>query len=1689
MSRHSDPVQLTVDTGPPAAPRFYQAVAATGGGIKLEWTPEVGDVPARYRLFRATAPFAATAEATLVSSTLTATSYVDIPPADGVYYFGLTALDAADNESPLSTIISATSDRTPPSAGVVFSPASPVGPGVVAVTITVSEPLPAPPYLGIAPAGDIPLGVDLIKVTDTLWTGVYTVNGLTHHGGATVSFAARDIVGNRGTVLTSGDTLNIDTRGPVGTLALNPAPALIKPGTVVVTLTFDEPVVGKPALSCKPPSGVITPIPLTGSGTTWAGSLVITPAMGDGPVSFSFTAQDRFGNNGSTLTSDTAITLDVTPPVAPANLVARSLPSGTVKLIWNAVVDAATYRVYRGPSSAPLSLPATPVAENLAAATYYDLPPSDSEYRYGVTAVDRAGNESILSTMVTVVPDRMAPGAPSGLTRSLTGATVQLSWAVPPGEPATGYNLYRSLTAITGTAGLTPLKPVPAATTTTDVPPEDGRYYYAVTALDAAGNEGTLSNVVSLLYSLSPPLITVTGVSIGQFSAASLTPVITVKSASPGSQSILLDGVPFMSGTPFALEGKHLLHVEATDTQSRTSIKDVAFTIDLTDPVVSVTGVTDGGFYETVVTPGITANDINLNTTVITLNGAPYVSGTPITTDGAWTLRVEARDLADRTTVATVKFALDVAPPLPATLTVTSTQGGSAELSWAASTAADVVGYHIYKNGVKLTSGPLNALSYTDALFSGDATQFYELSVVDKSGHESIRMSAAVLPVQIVMKGYGRTLSSGPLLSKQYIESFKTEILNNHTESVVIGSIVHELRDNLSTVAGLTQNGPITVTAGAALTSDKTMPVGAGIVDYRTYRVTLTLPATPGVTVKKVASFALNAFDPGRKIEVFNEPLVKGELARIRLKIANHGSVPIEVLTAAAGQSSTDVYVLLKDQNGNVIAKGNLNQKGVGVINYSSYSLAEIPPTATFLSNPVEFVVPLTAPDKVYIEAYVTSIYFHYLQADQITAGPLSGYTSVMVSQAAYSAIVTSDRLLYDQNTPVILSGSALDITTGLPVPNTPVKIGIGVKGFDRYLVATTDATGHFSTAFTPLNGEAGNYTIWATHPAVFDKPVQAGFTIYGMTFEPQAVNLRMSKNAGFTMPITIRNQGEADLTGIRFSVNSGAGIAGTLDTAGSDTTLAGGKSTSVNLTLAAAMDAPDAGSASVTVATSEGISRVLDISIALLPALPTVTTDPNYIEVGVSRNSSRVVTFKLKNTGYAPLEGIRIEPPTTTWMGLASDTNLPPLAPGKSVDIGIIFRPTVTVEQGIHADKLVIASGNHVPYTLNLFATVTSTRTGGVHFQAVDSLNKKVADASVIISHQQLGSVILSGMTDTQGEISFVDITEGIYNYKVQAPGHEIVIGTFEIKPEVVTPLEVFMNNVFVTYEWSVTPVTFSDKYDIKLNATFETQVPAPVITIDPAYQRLELEIGSTYAGEYRVTNHGLVALDNVKIAPAYGPGLRVETLITELPRIGPQETIIIPYRITVNPFKSPSPVDPCSEIPMNIAVGGDSICIFGTKVFTSAITNTTIIPKEQFDLLGLCDAKCDWCDCLPGAAGSLCKCVKNRDLCECAGYVYGGDTASGLCKCAKKGKDPSDVIDCLNATGLGGAVVSVIKQLMDAGQMIKSGVNCALCIADILPPLVPPTYVSGPSGGGGFGGALNIGGGGIDFGPGCKP
>lgn len=1608
-SPRSASVTVSFDSGPPNEPKSLVATPGVGGVISLSWGLPDGEVPKKYNLYRSTSNFVSknALDVVLAQGGLTAVKTTDKPLADGDYYYGVTALDAANNEGALSNIMSARSDRTLPTAALVFSPVGTTGPGTVNVTMNLSEAVQGTPFLSVTPQGQGPIVIGLAPSSSILWTGSFTVTSSHATGPAAVSFSARDIIGNVGTQITSGGALAIDNRGPRAAISFGGT--VFGPGAVPLTVHLDEPSTITTVLNFTPPAGSDQAITLSGSGADWTGTLSISTGMGEGVGTFTYSATDAFGNVGTEITQGKQLTLDATAPPNPTGLAAVSNKGGVVDLTWSAggAVDPPKFNVYRVPSAQTITLPATPVAAGVVANNLSNVPPADGDFKYAITALDPAGNESGLSNVATATSDRTAPGVPGATTATLNTPQQQIDvqWTAPAGEVPASYNLYRSTSQIVSVSGLTPAKTGLAGLSTADIPPGDGTYYYAATSLDSLGNEsGPSGNSTPLAFDFAPPVISVAGVTDGGMYKGTVTPVISATDASLQSLTATLDGQPYTSGTPVSGEGAHTLAVQASDANGNSSGRNVTFTIDLTLPAVTVTGVSDGASYIGTVTPVASFFDVFMDVTGITLNGAPFTSGTPVTVDGSYALVATASDKAGNSRAVTVAFTVDGPPSIPPKLIITALQGSSPVLEWTASPSADVAGYHVYKNGIRLTGVPQSAHTFTDNAYNILASQTYGVTAVDTAGHESQPRNATLPAVQMSVTSYGTvdpnavnstfdpqtgltTFSQTDdknVLSKRYIEAINVDVLNQESQSLQLSAISMKLKDRFATVMDTLRNGPFTVGGGNTLKLENVMPVGDDADDARTVEVSLYSTKSSTAEVKHMFSRALRAKDPGRRVEIFTEPMIFGGMATVRLRIFNHGSVPVQVLTSLAGKESPDVTVNLKTIDGSLLATAKLEDHGPGVINYMNYSLAEIKPGASYLSGPVQFVVPASSPSEVIVEAVVSNFYYHYNQGDEVSGSPLVNSVGAKITNNPYYATSSPAAAVYDQGSSVVITGQALDSTTNAPVSNVPVKVGISVKGFDRFFFATTDSSGNYSLTFVPLPVEAGNYTVWAVHPNVFDRPVQSSFAILGLSLNPREAGVRMSKNFQLSFPLKLKNTGETtlNLSGATVLSTTTPKVQVTADTSGMAASLGPDAETTIQVTVHADIDAPDTAGAVLRVAGSGGIgiTRDLAVNLALSEAKPIIQATPAYLETGLNRGAVKTLTVKIENKGLASLQNIQIAPPNASWMVVNRDLNAGSLAVGDTMEIGITLRPDMTLEQGQYSDRIIINSSNHIPYTVNILAMVTSAERGNVQFLIKDTLNELVPEAVIKIQNEKLTDLLYNGKTDAQGQFAMNDMPEGKYRFTVQAPGHEGYMGNFEIVPGVTTPVTLFLSTSFISLEWSVTPITIQDRYEIKLSSTFKTYVPEPWLEIDPPSVQLKMAPDSTFVGEFRVTNRGLIAVNNVTFTPKAPSGMTLEVLITEIPRIEAQQTIVIPYKVTIGTHHSPLSIDLCDPFGALVETRYDFPCAagfttngytqFGVQVAVSVYGHVTdpvaSIAKDICDLVSGCNDCCGLINCI---------------------------------------------------------------------------------------------------------------------------
>ncbi|MFP2930701.1 hypothetical protein ACLESO_36990, partial [Pyxidicoccus sp. 3LG] len=210
----------------------------------------------------------------------------------------------------------------------------------------------------------------------------------------------------------------------------------------------------------------------------------------------------------------------------------------------------------------------------------------------------------------------------------------------------------------------------------------EGAHQLSVTARDLAGNVTTVVGRFTL--DTLAPVVVVTGVEADRHYRLSVTPGFSAADANPGSVTATLDGAAFTSGTEVSTEGEHTLVVTAVDAVGHTATSTVRFVLDLTVPVLQVSGLPAQPLVNHAVTPAWTVTDAHLLRTEAKLDGQDVASGTAISAPGAHTLVVSAWDEAGNTASQTATFTIDTTAPV---ITVTGVGAGErrntpATVSW-----------------------------------------------------------------------------------------------------------------------------------------------------------------------------------------------------------------------------------------------------------------------------------------------------------------------------------------------------------------------------------------------------------------------------------------------------------------------------------------------------------------------------------------------------------------------------------------------------------------------------------------------------------------------------------------------------------------------------------------------------------------------------------------------------------------------------------------------------------------------------------------------------------------------------------------------------------------------------------------------------------------------------------------------
>ncbi|MEU9983068.1 PA14 domain-containing protein [Streptomyces sp. NPDC050856] len=269
------------------------------------------------------------------------------------------------------------------------------------------------------------------------------------------------------------------------------------------------------------------------STTEWAkasgSSLLTSPSFVDAPPAtgqtflYEVRAVDKAGRESAGSPDVSAATVDRTGPVAPTGITVQG-DSYINTLRWQEVGDAARYEVHAADTATG---PFTPLGSTSGAMYEDRSAPVNKNRYYQVRAFDEAGNAGAFSaTAIGDGVDRTPPEAPTHITADARGDGSHVYWNMPgeffqDHDNGGHFRVYRSPGATLDRTQLTRVTCThynvqgsdPMEGHCTDTGMSKGAYYtYAVTAVDAAGNESELSGPVTVRTADSVAPGPVTGV-------------------------------------------------------------------------------------------------------------------------------------------------------------------------------------------------------------------------------------------------------------------------------------------------------------------------------------------------------------------------------------------------------------------------------------------------------------------------------------------------------------------------------------------------------------------------------------------------------------------------------------------------------------------------------------------------------------------------------------------------------------------------------------------------------------------------------------------------------------------------------------------------------------------------------------------------------------------------------------------------------------------------------------------------------------------------------------------------------------------------------------------------------------------------------------------------------------------------
>ncbi|WP_233148428.1 CARDB domain-containing protein [Rhodopirellula sp. MGV] len=530
--------------------------------------------------------------------------------------------------------------------------------------------------------------------------------------------------------------------------------------------------------------------------------------------------------------------------------------------------------------------------------------------------------------------------------------------------------------------------------------------------------------------------------------------------------------------------------------------------------------------------------------------------------------------------------------------------------------------------------------------------------------------------------------------------------------------------------------------------------------------------------------------------------------------------------------------------------------------------------------------------------------------------------------QPEYTATVSTETDVAPADTPVLITGVSVN-TDQTPAAFKQVRVHLSVRGTKRVYPAITDANGNFSVTFRPLPGEGGTYTIGAAHPGETTVPVQDTFKLVGMRAEPASEAISIQEADTFTAKtIAIQNLSDTRLTGIAVEViNAKPNLEVVARIVGNGDLVEPNSSIAVEYSVRATDATLQNSEFQLRIVSSETPAIMVPVQIRVVPLVSRLVADTNQIANSMLVGGQTSIEFNVTNTGGKSTGGLEIELPSgAEWISLASSPKLNPLGPGESTPITLLLTPPEHLPLTVYNGTLIVRSDDSeliVPFRFR----AVSEGTGDLRISITDEYyyftegKPLVKDATVRLLDPFTGKEIVSSKNavnatsglgastaegeasitiDADGRVTFLGIPEGAYTVDIRSNDHKPYQGSVYVTSGELQSEQIFVSRNLVEYTWTVEEIEIEDRTKIEIDAAFETNVPAPVVVVDGHIDLADLTVvGQTKQFDFKISNHGLIAAEDVKFEFGSHPFYEIIPLIDVIGTLPAKSEIIVPVLV----------------------------------------------------------------------------------------------------------------------------------------------------------------------------------------------